>query len=190
MDTARYCFECGETLSFGMPAGEDTERLHCLVCGYVHYVNPRILVSCIVHDEARILWVKRGFEPRRNFWAMPAGFVEVGETLQQAAVRELEEETGLRVPTSSLELVVLSSLAFINEVYVVFEVVHRAVPVSPRLPETLEISFFAEDEVPWAELAYPYTEFFMRQCYERIRKGGKTVLLGEFTQKTQQLKQV
>tara|TARA_B100001540_G_scaffold295930_1_gene297190 strand:+ start:1500 stop:2111 length:612 start_codon:yes stop_codon:yes gene_type:complete len=185
-----YCFECGEPLVTGVPPGEDRKRQYCPACGYVHYLNPRILVSCIVHDGERVLWVRRGQDPQKNLWAMPAGFMENDETLQQAAVRELEEETGLRIPATDLDLVVLSSLAFINEVYVVFEARHEAVELQPVVPETLEVRFLAEAEAPWDELAYPYTEPYMRRCYQRLRSGEKEMLLGAFSHNIQQLKNV
>jgi ADP-ribose pyrophosphatase YjhB (NUDIX family) len=185
-----FCHNCGGELVSGTPPGDDRERDHCLQCGYVHYVNPRILVSCIVHNDDKILWIKRGLEPQKNLWAMPAGFMEVGESLQQAAVRELDEETGLQIPAGQLELAVLSSLVFIDEVYVVFQVYHEEVSLVPIPPETLDVGFLAESEAPWGELAYPFIEDYMRECYSRLRQGDKTILLGEFSREKQQLVKV
>ena len=121
---------------------------------------------------------------------MPAGFMEHGESLQQAAVRELKEETGLTIDPRTLELSVLSSLTFINEVYVVFRSFHREIELSPPSEEIQQLAWLGETEVPWDQLAYPATEHYMRNFYREVITDKFDIYLGEFTQQQQELKKI
>ena len=121
---------------------------------------------------------------------MPAGFMEQGESLQQATVRELGEETGLLLAPDTLDLCVLSSLTFINEVYVVFHAYHREIALTPPSDEIQDIAFLREDEVPWTQLAYPDTEHYMRSFYRQVVTGHIDIYLGEFSRQQQGLKKV
>jgi ADP-ribose pyrophosphatase YjhB (NUDIX family) len=185
-----FCYDCGQPLVERIPAGDDMPRDCCDACGYVHYNNPRVLVSCMVHTQSSILWIQRGLEPRKGFWAMPAGFMEQGESLQEATVREVEEETGLKLDPAKLELSVLSSLTFINEVYVVFRAYHKEMKLSPPSSEVETIGFLAEHEVPWEQLAYPATEPYMRAFYREARDGQYNTYLGEFSRLQQKLEKM
>ncbi len=176
-----FCYQCGQALSLAIPSGDDQQRECCSHCGYVHYVNPRILVSCMVHTDTELLWIRRGLEPRQGFWAMPAGFMEHGESLQEATVRELKEETGLALDPNTLSLYVLSSLTFIDEVYVVFRAHHEALALTPPSAEIEDIAFFNEQNAPWGQLAYPETEHYMRQFYREIKNRQFETYIGEFT---------
>lgn len=182
-----YCYRCGSPLELRVPAGDDHPRQCCTACDYIHYVNPRILVSCMLHCGTKILWIRRGLEPRKGLWAMPAGFMEEGESLQQAAVRELQEETGLDIAPGDLQLSVLSSLAFIDEVYIVFRCEHEEVALAPPSDEILDVAWLEEPEVPWNQLAYPDTEPFMRNFYREVAGAKFGIYLGEFTRLQQQL---
>ena len=91
-----YCSRCGTELQFGAIEGEDRDRLGCPSCGHIAYVNPRLVVTTIpVTDAGEIVLLRRGIEPGRGWWAQPGGFLEVDETVGEAAVRETLEETGL-----------------------------------------------------------------------------------------------
>ena len=90
-----YCARCGTELAFGSIEGEDRDRLGCPSCGYIAYVNPRLVVTTIpVTDAGEIVLLRRGIEPGKGWWAQPGGFLEVDETVGEAAVRETLEETG------------------------------------------------------------------------------------------------
>ena len=96
--TLRFCTRCGAPLRLGPIAGEDRDRLGCDDCGFVAYVNPRMVVTTIPITEAgEILLLRRGIEPGYGSWAQPGGFLEVDETVTEAAIRETLEETGLIV---------------------------------------------------------------------------------------------
>ena len=182
-----FCYRCGNPLEMRIPAGDDQQRQCCTACDHVHYINPRILVSCMIYSGSKILWIRRGLEPCKGLWAMPAGFMEQGESLQQAAVRELKEETGLEIAPGDLQLSVLSSLTFIDEVYIVFRCRHEEVALTPPNDEIMDIAWLEESEVPWGDLAYQDTEPFMRNFYCEVTGGKFGTYLGEFTRLQQQL---
>ena len=93
-----FCPRCGSSLSFGEVAGEDRHRLSCPACGHVLYVNPRLVVTTLpVTDAGEIVLIRRGHRARGGEWAQPGGFLEVDETVHEAAIRETLEETGLLV---------------------------------------------------------------------------------------------
>jgi NADH pyrophosphatase NudC (nudix superfamily) len=80
-----------------IPAGDTHERDVCSTCGFVHYVNPKIVTGSIVRYGGRILLCRRAIEPRIGYWTLPAGFMEVGETTEQAAMREAHEEANASI---------------------------------------------------------------------------------------------
>jgi NADH pyrophosphatase NudC (nudix superfamily) len=96
--TLNYCSRCGAALRLGSLPGEDRERLACEACGYVAYVNPRLVVTTLpVTDAGEVMLLRRGIEPGRGLWAQPGGFMEIDETVREGAIRETLEETGLVV---------------------------------------------------------------------------------------------
>ncbi|MBN2700300.1 MAG: NUDIX hydrolase [Methylothermaceae bacterium] len=147
----KFCSHCSAPLTFKIPAGEDRERFVCERCGTIHYQNPRIIAGCLPLWEDKILLCRRAIEPRYGFWTLPAGFMELGETLDQAAIRETREEACTEV--KSFGLYTVYSLPHVNQVHIFF----RAELVDGRFapgPESLETRLFEETEIPWDELAF------------------------------------
>jgi len=94
----RHCSRCGRELGFGPVEGEERDRLACPVCGFVFYVNPRLVVTTLpITDRGEVMLIRRGIEPGFNLWAQPGGFLEIDETVRDAAIRETLEETGLAI---------------------------------------------------------------------------------------------
>ncbi|MBM3944502.1 MAG: NUDIX hydrolase [SAR202 cluster bacterium] len=81
---------------------EGKPRPHCAACGHVVFLDPKLAAVVLIGEERRILMVRRGVEPAMGRWAFPSGYVDRGETVEDAAVREVEEETGLRVTLNRL----------------------------------------------------------------------------------------
>ena len=150
--TLNYCSRCGATLRFGLIEGEDRHRLGCDACGYVAYVNPRLVVTTIpVTSSGRVVLLRRGIEPGYGAWAQPGGFLEVDETVTEAARRETLEETGLIVEPT--DLIGLYSRLEAAVVVVAFEA--RVVGGTYRTnPEALEIVDYAPDAIPWPGIAF------------------------------------
>ena len=88
-----YCSNCGEKNHFAQIDG--AIRYHCLKCKTIHYQNPKPTATLICPKDDKILFVKRAFDPGKGEWSLPGGFLELGETLEEGAKRELKEETNL-----------------------------------------------------------------------------------------------
>jgi ADP-ribose pyrophosphatase YjhB (NUDIX family) len=130
-------------------------------------------------QDDRLLWMRRGLEPRRGFWAIPTGFLESGETPAQGAVREVCEELGLKLPESDLQLHGLGSVQHMNQVYVVFRArVGREVTLALSR-EAVEARFFTEAELPWDAVAFPTTNYLARLTYADMRRGRHGVYLAQ-----------
>jgi ADP-ribose pyrophosphatase YjhB (NUDIX family) len=148
----KFCSECGSEVSFKIPSGDNRERHVCDSCGVIHYINPRIIAGTLPVYEDKILLCRRAIEPRKGFWTLPAGFMENGETTEQAAARETIEEAEAKVHIHGLYTVF--NLPHISQVYLFFRAdviggLHGAGE------ESLETALFEEQDIPWKELAFP-----------------------------------
>jgi ADP-ribose pyrophosphatase YjhB (NUDIX family) len=164
-----FCSNCGAALTTGVPPTEHRERRACPSCGFVAYVNPRLVVTTIpVTDAGEAVLLRRGIEPGYGSWAQPGGFLEVDETVSEAAIRETLEETGLLVEPG--ELVGLYSRLEAAVVTLVFEA--RIVGGEAReTPEALEVRAFAADRIPWPEIAFKTSFFALRDWVQRRHPG-------------------
>ena len=164
-DSLNFCSRCGAPLVFGAIPGEDRERLACQNCGHIVYVNPRLVVTTFPITEAgEIVLIRRGIEPGKGQWAQPGGFLEVDETVHQAAIRETYEETGLLVEPG--EIIGLYTRLEASVVTIAFEARIVGGTAAPT-PEALEVVSFAPDRVPWAGLAFKTTTIALRDWFER-----------------------
>ena len=155
-----YCSRCGSRLRFGEVDGEHRERLVCDNCGHIVYVNPRLVVTAFpVTDDGDLVLLRRGIEPGYGSWAQPGGFLEVDETVNQGAIRETLEETGLLIePTEIIGLYTRLEAAVVT---IAFEarIVGGAAIVTP---EALEVRSFAPAAIPWDEIAFTTTIWALR----------------------------
>jgi ADP-ribose pyrophosphatase YjhB (NUDIX family) len=155
---------CGQRLTTGIPEGDAKRRLVCLDCGFVHYLNPRPVAGVIpVRDDGRLLLVRRTIEPRSGMWVFPGGFIDVGETVEEAAVRETLEEARLSV--TDLRLVGVFTRTEPGIVVIVYE--GRALGEGEPGMETSEVRWFAPTGIPWGELAFDSTEAALRAWARR-----------------------
>lgn len=163
--TLNHCSSCGTTLVREVPETEHRERAVCPSCGFIAYVNPRLVVTTIPVTEAgEAVLLRRGIEPGYGAWAQPGGFLEVDETVAEAAIRETLEETGLLVEPSSF--VGLYSRLEAAVVVLVYEA--RIVGGAPReTPEALEIRAFTPGALPWDGLAFKTTFWALRDWVAR-----------------------
>ena len=169
-----YCSTCGQPVTTNVPAGDNRERAVCPSCGTVHYVNPKMVVGCVPEHAGRILLCRRAIEPRLGFWTVPAGFMEMGETLAEAALRETWEEALARVELGSLFALV--DVVHAGQLHVFFKG-HLAQPEFGAGSETLETRLFSPAEIPWEELAFPSIRIALEQYLEDSRSGNVAVRL-------------
>ena len=127
----------------------------CSDCGFVAYENPKVIVGSVVEHEGRILMCRRAIEPRRGFWTLPAGYMELGETLEEGAAREALEEAEAVIAVEGI--LGVFSIARIGQVQVIFRArfANTDNPAFAAGPESLEVRLFTPDEIPWDEIAFP-----------------------------------
>ena len=163
--TLRHCSRCGARLAMTTLPEENRERLACDACGFIAYVNPRLVVTVIpVTGDGEVILLRRGIEPGRGWWAQPGGFLEVDETVAEAAVRETLEETGLLVVPG--EIVGLYSRLEAAVVTVAFEA-SIAGGAARTTPEALDVRAFAPDAIPWSEIAFKTSFHAIRDWVRR-----------------------
>ena len=168
-DSLNFCSRCGASLRFGTVPGEDRERLACSACGHVAYVNPRLVVTTLPITEAgEIVLIRRGIEPGLGSWAQPGGFLEVDETVNQAAIRETWEETGLLVEPG--EIVGLYTRLEASVVTITFEARIVGGTAAPT-PEATEVVAFAPEDIPWSGIAFKTTVWALRDWLARRHPG-------------------
>lgn len=162
-----FCSHCGAPVTLKIPRGDTLPRHVCEACGAIHYQNPKIVAGCIPEWHDRILLCRRAIEPRYGLWTVPAGFMENGETTEEAAARETWEEACARVEITHLYGVF--SIPHISQVYMMFRG-RLPVPEFAAGPESLETRLLTAEEIPWEALAFPVVrETLKRYFHDRSR---------------------
>ncbi len=176
-----FCPRCGQPVALRIPDNDIRERHVCTGCGTVHYQNPTVIVSCLATLGQRALWMRRADEPRRGFWSVPGGFMEIGESLQEAAARELREETGVCLSPAAMNLYGVGSVGNGSQVYVSFRAELQDETFAPG-PESLEVALFSREALPVAELAYPGILPAVDNFYRELAEGRFGIYLGDYSQ--------
>lgn len=155
-----------------IPEGDNRERLTCADCGFVAYENPKVVVGSVVLSADKVLMCRRAIEPRKGFWTLPAGYLELGETLEEGAVREAEEEAQAAIAIDGI--LGVFSIARIGQVQVIFRARFRdpGAPCFSPGPESLDVRLYGWNEIPWEEVAFPS----VRWALEAWRSAGSGVL--------------
>lgn len=143
-----------------IPEGEDRERLVCSECGFIAYENPKIVVGSVVAEGGKVLLCRRAIAPRAGFWTLPAGFMELNETVEEGAAREAWEEAQARIAIEGV--LSIYSIARIGQVQIIFRASLKEPGIAPG-PESQEVRFFDWDEIPWEEIAFPSVHWALRQ---------------------------
>lgn len=146
-----------------VPSGEDRERLVCTDCGWIHYVNPRIIVGAVCTWEDRFLLCEREIEPRRGYWTLPAGFLEEGESAPTGAAREAMEEANARIEIDAL--LAVYSIPRISQIQLIYRARLLDAGISPG-PESRAVRLVTWDEIPWDELAFPSARWALHHFRE------------------------
>ncbi|TFF19168.1 NUDIX domain-containing protein [Jiella endophytica] len=140
------------SFSLRTPEDDDIPRRICDSCGFVAYENPKIVVGSVVRHEGRILLCRRAIEPRRGFWTIPAGYLELNETPEDGARREAREEAEAEL--SIERLLAVYSVPRISQVQLIYRAQLKTSHFAPG-PESLDVALFAPAEIPYGELAFP-----------------------------------
>jgi len=165
----KFCSNCAAPIVVKTPPGDHLPRFVCERCGTIHYKNPLLVLGCVPQWEDKILICRRAIEPRRGYWTVPAGFMENGETMQQAAARECMEEAMAQVEVGSLLAIV--DVTGAHQVHAMFRA-RLIQPVFGPGPESLEVKLVTEAEIPWDDLAFP-SGLFTLQKFFADRAAGR-----------------
>jgi len=160
-----FCPRCGGELALRTIKAGEPDRLVCQRCGFVFYLDPKVAVGTIIADEQRqIVLVKRAIEPGYGKWVFPGGYVDRGEDVKSAAIREAREEAGLDVRLDRL----INVYSYPGRAPVI--IVYAATMIGGCLAcddEGLEARLFAPHEIPWDELAFQSTYEALREYLGR-----------------------
>ncbi|MFQ5840375.1 MAG: NUDIX domain-containing protein [Candidatus Methylomirabilales bacterium] len=150
----RFCPRCGGALADCYVDAEGRNRLVCDRCAFILYQNPKVVAGALPVVEGQVVLLRREIEPARGRWTFPAGFVEMGETVVEAAIRETREEVALEIGDLNL----LNVYAYAESPVVTVVYVARVRGGAPRpCHEALEVGLFAPSQLPWQDLAFRST---------------------------------
>jgi ADP-ribose pyrophosphatase YjhB (NUDIX family) len=156
------CPNCSKYIIKTIPEGDTHERSVCTKCDQIFYENPKIVTGIIPLFENKILLCKRNIEPRKNFWTVPSGFMELNETLKEAALRESYEEAGIRPTIDCLHTIY--DLPHIGQVYFLFIGHCSTMDHQPGI-ETIESKWVSYDDIPWNDIAFSSVTFGLKNLY-------------------------
>jgi 8-oxo-dGTP diphosphatase len=152
----KFCPMCGGALEVRIVAPDHKENKVCTQCGFVYFLAPKLVAGCIIADRDRTLLLRRGIEPSRGKWTYPGGFVDLGETPEQCAVRETLEEVGMTVRDPQL-LGIFADRHDPSPIIVVTYVAKPGAENPVTSPEATEVRYFGVNEIPWNDLAFDTT---------------------------------
>jgi len=164
----KYCSVCGTQLTRRVPPEDNRMRDVCDQCGAVHYQNPRNVVGVVPVYGDRVLLCRRAIEPRFGKWTLPAGFMELGETTAQGAMRETQEEAGAQIELGPLYTIIDVPQA--EQVHFFYLAKVTSAALYPG-PESSEAAFFRIEDIPWGELSFRTVSTTLRHYVEDAVAG-------------------
>ncbi|MFH1242830.1 MAG: NUDIX hydrolase [Pseudomonadota bacterium] len=168
----RFCPACGGALKTSVLKPNEPPRLVCGACEFIFYLDPKVVVCTILEMDGKILLLKRGINPQKGKWVMPGGYVDRNEEVKAAAIRETQEESGLKISIG--ELVGVYSYPGNLTVVIVYTSQYLAGELLPK-DETLEAKWFPKEEIPWDKLAFQSTMDALKD-YCKIHKASSASL--------------
>src|SRR5512139_2868029 len=165
----RFCSHCGSPITVRIPDGDNRTRACCDSCGTIHYLNPRPVVGTVPIWGEQVLLCRRAIEPRYGKWTLPAGFMEVGETTGDGAMRETLEEAGARVELGPLFSVI--DVPHVEQVHIFFQARLLDLSFAPG-EESLEVQLFREQAIPWREIAFRTVASTLRHYFSDRARGS------------------
>ncbi len=168
----KFCSQCGAPMTKRVPRGDEKPRHACTRCDFVHYLDPKVACGSIPEVDGRLVLIRRNIEPRLGCWTFPCGFMEIDETVEEAARRETEEETGLAVELSES----LGTFSYPDSWWggSIVVVVFLSKVVGGNLTagtDAGEARLFPPEEVPWDQLAFRSSVSALRAWFAR---NGRT----------------
>jgi ADP-ribose pyrophosphatase YjhB (NUDIX family) len=163
-----HCKRCGAPTTYLVPTGDQIERAVCSACQNIHYENPLNVVGTLPVWEDRVLLCQRNIEPRKGFWTLPAGFMELGETLAQGAVRETTEEAGANIKLQGLYSII--NVVRAGQVHFFYRAQLLDLDFSPG-PESMQVQLLSQQDIPWSELAFQTVSTTLKHYFSDRQQG-------------------
>lgn len=164
----KHCKTCGGAVRYQVPPDDNRDRATCTVCGVVHYENPLNVVGTLPVWGDEVLLCRRNIEPRYGLWTLPAGFMELGETTAEGALRETVEEAGARIELQGLYTVL--NVVRVGQVHLFYRARLLDTDFAPG-PETIEAQLFTEAAIPWDQIAFRTVRETLLHYFEDRRRG-------------------
>ncbi|MBI5258499.1 MAG: NUDIX hydrolase [Burkholderiales bacterium] len=165
----KHCRHCGAAVAYRVPDDDNRERAVCPACATIHYENPINVVGTLPVWGEQVLLCRRAIEPRYGFWTLPAGFMELGETVADGALRETVEEAGAKVELQGL--FTMLNVVRVGQVHLFYRARMLDTSLDPG-PETIEARLFHEHEIPWDEIAFRTVRETLQHYFDCRRRGG------------------
>jgi ADP-ribose pyrophosphatase YjhB (NUDIX family) len=172
----QHCRVCGSRVEYRTPEDDNRDRAVCTVCGEIHYENPINVVGTVPFWEDQVLLCRRNIEPRRGFWTLPAGFLELGETTADGARRETDEEAGAHIELQSLFTVL--NVVRAGQLHLYYLAKLQNTRFAPG-PETIEARLFSEAQIPWDEIAFRTVRDTLQHYFADRRRGLFDIHVGD-----------
>jgi ADP-ribose pyrophosphatase YjhB (NUDIX family) len=176
MHRIKHCRACGTPVQYTIPADDNRERAVCPACQTVHYENPLNVVGTVPTWEDRVLLCRRNIEPRRGLWTLPAGFMELGETTAEGALRETVEEAGAEIELQGLYTVL--NVVPAGQVHLFYRASLKHLRFDPG-PETIEVGLFSQADLPWSELAFRTVRVTLERYFADKEAGQFVIYHGD-----------
>ncbi|MGA9351798.1 MAG: NUDIX hydrolase [Anaerolineae bacterium] len=164
----KFCPHCAGRLAPKMI--DERERLVCQECGFIFYINPKVAAGALIEDDGRVVLVRRKVEPRAGYWALPSGFTEHGETVEETAIRECREETGLEVELDDLLGVYSVNSDFYGHLVLVLYSAHVVGGELVPGDDASEASFFSATKLP-TDIAFQAHQQALRDWRKAIEES-------------------
>ena len=171
-----YCSVCGAPVRLTIPPGDNVPRHLCARCGAIHYQNPRLIVGSLPVWQDQVLLCRRAIEPRHGTWTLPAGFMENGESMADAALRETREEANATIVLG--ELYTLISVPHISQVHAIYLARLNDLDFFPGT-ESLEVKLFTESSIPWEHISFRTITQTLKHFFADRRSGRFPCHTGE-----------
>jgi ADP-ribose pyrophosphatase YjhB (NUDIX family) len=159
--------DVAQSFTLQVPDGDTHERDVCDSCGFVNYINPKIVVGAVIAHEKRFVMCKRAIEPRLGYWTIPAGYLEQNETSMAGAKREAFEEACADIEI--LSLLAVYNIPRISQVQLIYKA-HLNDPAIDAGLESLEVKLVAWEDIPWDDLAFPSVHWALNH-YAEVAKS-------------------
>ena len=174
----QHCRVCGSHVSYRIPADDNRDRAICDACGEIHYENPINVVGTLPVWGDQVLLCRRNIEPRKGFWTLPAGFLELGESTAEGAARETDEEAGARIELGQLYTIL--NVVRAGQVHLFYLARMLDTTLAPG-PETIEARLFGEADIPWPEIAFRTVRTTLEHYFADRRAGRFEVHAGDIS---------